>query len=391
MRVALLHNYYTSSGGEDVVFEAEAKLLRDEGHDVDVVAVANRPDATSGVVLAANSIWNHNVYRNLRKRIAQFRPEIVHIHNTFHSLSMSVAHAAKAEGAAIVHTLHNFRPICANATLMRDGRPCELCLRQPLPIPSLVHRCYHGSLVQTAAVGVGSLIHSFLGTYSRTIDALVTPSDFAKSRFVQAGYPEELLLVKPHFVAEPADYRLGGGGDYALYVGRLSPEKGIDVLLDAWRQVGARIGLRIVGSGPLEQRVRAEAVSNSSITFLGQKPRDQVFELMRNALFLVVPSVSYETFGLVAIESLSVGTPVIASNVGALPEVVLDGNNGFLFERGNSKSLASAVDLAVGILTGDNKMRERARASFESRYSTSANYGILMRVYDIARARATEN
>jgi glycosyltransferase involved in cell wall biosynthesis len=253
-----------------------------------------------------------------------------------------VYYAADAERVAVVQTLHNYRLLCPSAVCFRDGHVCTDCLGKPVAWPAIRHACYRGSRSATAAVVTMLSVHRLLGTWHQKTSVYIVLTELARRLFMRAGLPADKLVLKPNFV-EP-DPGLGtGGGGYAIFVGRLSSEKGITVLLDAWRRIGGRIPLRIVGDGPLSSLVAEAAVRIPGVTWLGRQTREEIASLVGDAACLVFPSECYETFGRVIVEAFAGGTPVLAADHGAGGELVSDGITGLLFRHGDAHDLADKV------------------------------------------------
>jgi glycosyltransferase involved in cell wall biosynthesis len=228
-------------------------------------------------------------------------------------------------------------------------------------------------------------IHRAAGTWTRTVSRFITPTAFARNKFIEGGLPAERIAVKPNFLSQ--DPGMGAGnGNYALFVGRFSQEKGLDTLLNAWRQLKVRAPLKIVGDGPLAPMVQQAVATLQDVEWLGPRGHDEVLQVMANAAFQVIPNNSYETFGMVAMEAFAVGLPVIASRLGALAELVRDGETGKLFTAGSSEALAATIEWAVAHPDKLRAMRRDARLEFESKYTADANYSQLMQIYDSARA-----
>lgn len=387
MRVLLLHNRYQQPGGEDGVFAAESDLLEARGHQVlqytahnDRVAKMGRP------ALARATVWNGEVYRELRDLIRRERPYVAHFHNTFPLISPAAYHAARAEGVPVVQTLHNYRLLCPNAQFFRDGRVCEDCLGKAVPWPGVVHACYRGSRAASGTVAAMLTAHRALGTWSEKADAYVALTEFAREKFVQGGLPAERISVKPNFL--PEDPGVGEGrGDYFLFVGRLSGEKGVDALLAAWERLGERVRLKIVGDGPLAPGVARAAERLGGMEWLGRQPKDRVLGLMKDARALLFPSVWYEGFPVVFAEAFAVGLPIIASDLGSMSSLVDPGRTGLHFRPGDPKDLAARVEWASANPAELKRMRGEARAEFEARYTAGRNYQLLMEIYGKASER----
>jgi glycosyltransferase involved in cell wall biosynthesis len=390
MKVLLVHNSYQQPGGEDRVFALEADMLRAHGHEVLVYHAHN--DEVKGknpLSLFADTIWNSKVYFKIRDLIRRARPEILHAHNTFPLISPAVFHAAEQERVPVVQTLHNFRLLCPSATFFRAGRVCEDCVKTVVPWPGVLHACYRDSVPASAATAAMLTIHRALQTWEKKIAVYISLTDFARSKFIEGGLPAEKVVVKPNFVHP--DPGLGGGdGGYALFVGRLTPEKGISTLLEAWSRLGKTFPLEIAGDGPLAPQVAKAVEQNSGIRWLGWLPRDQVLERMKHASVLIVPSIWYEAFPMVIVEAFALGLPVIVSKLGSMSCVVDHGRTGLHFAAGDALGLVAQVQNFRGHYEESVYMRQQARLEFETKYTSEHNYGQLIQIYDRARASGRE-
>jgi len=382
MKILACHDYYQRKGGEDEVFEAETALLESRGHQIVRHVVHN--DSISGVNslgVGLRASWSRNSYRTLRELIRRERPRIAHFYNTFPLLSPSVYYAAKVEGLPVIQSLHNFRMLCLNATLYRDGRPCEDCAVRKLPGPGILHACYHSSTFQSIAVAVMNTVHRGLGTFNEKIDLfLLGSTETARRIFIRAGIEPSRILLKPNFTLP--DPGVGGGnGGYMLFVGRFDEEKGILDLLSAWDTMQHPPPLKIVGDGPLTPQVQIAAQSGGGIEWLGRLSLEKTMGLMQEAQALIFPSRWYEAMPRTIIDSFAAGTPVIGSNVGATGEMITDGETGFLFEGADPADLAATVSKVALHPQRLAVMRGNARREFESRYTAEANYELLMAAY----------
>jgi glycosyltransferase involved in cell wall biosynthesis len=388
MNIVMAHNFYQQSGGEDQVFAAEVDLLRRFGHRVETFVLHNDVvDVMSRAKALAATLWNRESYRAIRDLVHRTGATVVHFHNTFPLISPAGYKAASDAGAAVVQTLHNFRLICPNALLFREGHVCESCIGRTLPWPGVRHKCYRDSRTATGAVATMTAVHRALGTYNRLVDAYIAPSPSARAKLAEGGLPADRIVLKPHFV-DP-DPGLGpGGGGYALFAGRLSNEKGLEVLLDAWKLLGDMLPLKIVGDGPLASLVSDAVSRQPNIEWLGRRSIHDVYDLLGNAFLNVFPSRCYETFGRVAAEAFAKGTPVIASRHGAMADLVEDGRTGMLFEPGNHADLAEKIRVTLRHEGLHTTMRAEARRQYESHFTGQQNYQQLMDIYTQARKRA---
>lgn len=379
MKVLFIHTHYQQPGGEDEAFAAEAAVLRERGHEVVELTFCNRDlEELPPWRQVEVTLWNREAYRRMRETVRAYQADLVHVHNTFSLASPAVLHAAKTEGMPVAMTLHNYRLLCVNALFFREGRVCEDCLGR-LPWRGVVHGCYRDS--RLASLGVASMLalHRALGTWN-LVDRFIALTEFARQKFVEGGLPAEKIVVKPNFVHPDPGPGEGRGG-YALFVGRLSPEKGVGTLLRAWGLLGGRVPLKVVGDGPLAGEVREAARRLPGVEWLGRKSPEEVYALMGEAAFLVFPSEWYETFGRVAIEAFAKGTPVVASRIGAVGEVTEDGRTGLHFRPGDPEDLAAKVEWLLAHPTELARMRREARAEYEAKYTAERNYQLLMEIY----------
>jgi glycosyltransferase involved in cell wall biosynthesis len=378
VKILIAHNSYTKPGGEDVVFESESALLEQRGHDVVRYLVNNRETGDyNRAVLAVNSIWSTRVVGQVRSLIQQTRPDVMHVHNTMPLISPAIYHAAHAEGVPVVQTLHNFRLICPKADLLRDGKVCEACVGTWTYWPGVVHRCYRGSRMATAAVAAMILSHTVLRTWTSKIDHYIAMSEFMRRKYVQAGWPANKITVKPNFFDYAPDARRDRG-EYVLFAGRLSEEKGIKTLLGALDRMSKPPRVKIVGEGPL---MPENLESHSNVEWLGYLPRGRVIELMQGASVLIFPSEWYEGCPLTIIEAFATGLPVIASRLGNMAEMVTDGVTGRLFGPTDSADLATVIEWALSHPDETAGMGAHARREFEQKYTPQRNYEALMAIY----------
>jgi glycosyltransferase involved in cell wall biosynthesis len=384
MKVLAVHNYYQQPGGECQIFKTEADLLESNGHQVERYTLHNdQLQEMSTLSQVQATLWNQKVYQDVRSLIQRHRPQVAHFHNTFPLISPAAYYAAKAEGVAVVQTLHNYRLLCPNGLFFRSGKVCEDCLGQPIPWPGVVHGCYRESRPASAGVAATVTLHSWLGTWSKAVDVFIAYSQFALDKFITGGLPAEKFAFKTNFLHPAPEVGMGQGG-YALFVSRLSVEKGLGVLLSAWEQLDGKIPLKIVGDGPLAEQVQAAMTRMPEVEWLGRRPLEEVYQLMGEASFLVFPSEWYETFGRVAIEAFAKGTPVVASAIGAITELVEPGRTGLHFRPSDPQDLAQQVSWMLSHPEEVAKMRQNARAEFESKYTAQDNYKRLMEIYEQA-------
>ncbi len=387
MKVLLVHNYYQQGGGEDQVFLAEQDLLRSNGVDVLTYTASNDViEEQSRLKSASDTLWNRAAAGELAEMVRSGDVDVVHFHNTFPVISPAAYGAVRRAGAAVVQTLHNYRLLCANALLFRDGHVCEDCLGKTPPLPAVQHACYRDSRAASGVVVAMQTAHRLRGTYARDVDAYIALTDFARQKLVQGGLPADKMTVKPNFLAHDPGQG-GGAGGYALFVGRLTPEKGVETLLEAWKTLGPSLPLKIAGAGPLEGWVEQAARATPGAEFLGRQDRAQVLGLMKNAAMLIVPSRWYEMFPMTIVEAFAVGLPVVASDLGSLSSIIEHGRNGRHFEAGNAGDLAAQVGQLLARPQDLADMRARARQDYLRHYSAEANFQQLTEVYALALGR----
>ena len=384
-RILILHNAYKLRGGEDAVVEQEFELLRNGGHDVHLEIVSNDQIAGFGSKLKTFLSTPYNARRKdwLAKCVARVKPEVVHIHNFFPLLTPAVHEAGAEAGVAVVQTLHNYRTICAGATLLRDGVVCEKCLGGNRNW-GVIHRCYRGSLSGSLAV-VRMQERAFnRNVWSEQVHRFIALTEFGRSKFISAGIPSDRLAVKPNFVPDqgaPGEQQRHG----ALFVGRLSEEKGVSILIDAWRQL-PDFELTILGDGPEQDALKAAAPSN--VRFLGRQTPPAVRQSMMQAQLLVMPSLWYEGFPVTLVESFASGLPVLGSRLGAMKELIEPGVTGDLFTVGDAKDLAARARQLLANSESLADFGRKARGVYEARYTPTANLRRLEAIYAEAMALA---
>lgn len=382
MRILQVHNFYRQPGGEDQVCAAEHDLLTTHGHGV--IQYLKYNDAIRGMSAAGigmRTVWNADTYREVRNIIQREGPDIVHAHNTFPLVSPALYYAAAAERVPVVQTLHNYRLLCPAATFFRDGRVCEECIHSSVPYPSVVHACYRHSRPATAAVASMLMTHRVAATWKTKISAYIALTNFSKSKFIEGGLPAERIVVKPNCLTRDPGIGAGDGG-YALFAGRLTEEKGLPTILNVWEQLGSSIQLKIAGDGPLAGWVKERAAALPGVAWLGCCEHDVLMNLYQKAAFTVFPSQYYESLPMTIIESLACGTPVIASGLGAMNEIIADGVNGFRFRPGDESDLLHWIRAVLARPDDLTAMRQSTRLSYEQNYTAERNYDLLMHIYE---------
>jgi glycosyltransferase involved in cell wall biosynthesis len=381
MRIIVVHNRYRYAGGEDSVVRSEVEMLRSEGHTVELFEADNQ--SINGFVTkisAAGSLFrSSSSNRKMAELIRTFRPHLLHIHNWFPQISPSIIAVAREAGIPIVQTLHNFRMICANGVMFRDGKVCGDCLGKAFPPDATVHGCYGGSRIGSALVSAAFSYHRLAHTWDG-ISTFIALSEYQRRLLIQSGMEAGRITVKPNFVKDTGEVGNGRGG-YALFVGRLMPEKGIRTLLNAWDLNRVSLPLWIMGNGPLADEVRERAMTRSNVEYFGHQSAPDVFSAMSNARFLICASECVEAFGLTIVESLSRGTPVLAAYSDSVAELVEEGKTGLYFASGDADDLATKAAQLASDTSTYSEMRVQCRRTFEERYTDKSNYKLLMEIY----------
>ena len=384
MKLLVAHNFYKQPGGEDPCVAAEVAMLRAHGHEVTQYCLRNESiDAMGRLRLAARTIWSRTAVRELRELFRTHRPRIAHFHNTFPLISPSAYYAARAEGVRVVQTVHNFRLLCANALLFRNGEVCEDCLGKWIPWPGIAHKCYRDNRAASTVITTMLMTHRGLGTWSKAVDMYIALTEFGRRKLVEGGLPADKIAIKPNF-AYPDPGAGKGKGGHAVFVGRLSAEKGLDTLLKAWPHLGGGVPLKLLGDGPMATAVQDAAAKDSSIQWLGHVSREAVYGLVGEAMFLVLPSRCYETFSMAIVEAFAKGTPVVVSKLGAMAAIVDDGRTGLHFRPGDPADLAAKVRQILADPLELARMRRAARLEFDRNFTADANHKSLMAIYEQA-------
>lgn len=364
------------------MFLSEKALLETNGVDVVTHERFNDNIDDSTLVkkwnLAKATAWSDLSFRAVRDTIKKTKPTVAHFHNTFPQVSPSAYAACRAEGVPVVQTLHNYRFLCAGGLLLRDGQPCEQCVGKTL-LPALRYRCYRNSLPATLAVV--RYIQSTQNMASHgMVDRFIALTEMAKQRFIAGGLPADKIMVKPNFV-QNMPFFVGTRQHHAVYVGRLTAEKGVRTLIRAWKDV-VGVPLHVYGDGELrselQERVREDC---SNVIFHGFRPRSEVMSSVQSALLQVIPSEWYEGFPLVVLEAYSLGIPVVVSKIGSLDEIVEEGVTGFKFTPGDSSELAMKINSLARLPARLRKVAAAARRVFDNQYSAESSLNTLVSLY----------
>ena len=378
MKILQIHNKYQLSGGEDSVVENEKRLLESKGHEVfpyikDNSEISNY-SVFKKVALIQSSVWSNESYDEVIEIIKRIEPDICHVHNYMPLISPAVFYACKEVNIPVVQTLHNYRMLCTNAYLFRDGKVCEECIDKSL-YHSLKYRCYRNSIIQTLTVARMIEQNKKKGTFNEEVDGYICLSNFARVKFIEGGLPKEKLFLKPNFLFEDPGYS-DNEENYFFFAGRLDETKGVHILIKVIKQLPG-IKFKVAGEGPYQKKM----IDINNLEYKGHLIKDKLLQYLKNSVALIFPSVLYETFGLLIIEAFACGKPVIASRLGAMAELVEVGKTGLLFEPGSAKDLELKIKWAVENPEEIKQMGKNARREYEMKYTASKNYSVLMDIY----------
>ncbi|MEM6857063.1 MAG: glycosyltransferase family 4 protein [Pseudomonadota bacterium] len=390
MQVLQVHNYYRTSApsGENKVVDAERKLLRENGHVVEMLVRHNddldRMGAKGALIGAAATAWNPFARRAMKTALADFDADVVHVHNTFPQLSPAIFPAISGRQGRVI-TLHNYRTVCPAALPMREGEVCTECIDTRSALPALRYGCYRSSRLATLPLAAKVMAHRAAGTWRNHVDAFIVFTQFQRELMAKAGFPRELIHIKPNFFPDnPAMIPFAKRAERVLFVGRLTPEKGVQTLIEAWRQWGETAPpLRILGDGELRS-VLEEKAAGLPIEFFGQVDPEVVVREVGNARLVVVPSQWFEGFPMVLQEAFALGTPAAVSEIGPLPSLVEEGELGGVFRPKDPASLCHEIQRLWSDQDALARKAECARKTFESQYTQGANLKALLEIYEAA-------
>ncbi len=380
MRILSIHNRYLQPGGEDSVVQAERKLLTQHGHEVITYDESNQRIAQLGNLRTAiRTVWSQESYGHVLQLIRQQNPDVISVHNFFPLISPSLYYAAARHNVPVLQTLHNYRLLCPGAYLLRNNTICEDCVGKLFPIKGIQHCCYRNSLRGSIAVGCLIGFHKLIRTWQSKVARYVVLTEFAKQKFVTGGLPEKKIEVKPNFIElDPGEG--GHNSNSVLFVGRLSEEKGILPLVQAWKKQKIQNKLLIAGTGPLHSRITALVCGCENVVLLGQLPMNQVYRKMKDASCLVFPSLWYEGMPRTIIEAFACGLPVVASRLGGIEEMITDDVSGLLAEP-NADDLIAKLNQVLSDAVLRRKLSRGARLAYENKYTAETNYRLMIDIY----------
>ncbi len=392
MKILFVHNKYQQRGGEDVAVELESSLLSEKGHIVEILFFDNAEieSGNNSLVKGVRAIYNRHSSRLLTKKVAEFQPDILHIHNLFFIASPSILYAAWKKNIPVVQTIHNYRLICANALLLRNNHPCEKCIHNIFPLSGIIYKCYRNSSSASALVTLITSWHKLIGTWQKKVDKYIALTHFAKNKLDHSSLNPQpnQIVVKPNFIPDPgANHSVRE--NFFLFVGRLSPEKGANFLCEAFAKLQHQ--LIIAGDGPEKEKLEKQYSGFTNISFIGQRERTAVLNLMGKCKALIIPSLWYEGLPFTMLEAFSFGTPVLASKLGGMEESIDAGKNGFLFQPNDPASIIDCIMHFLESTKYDPGIYTTTREIYLRKYHPESNYNSIMNIYEEVIKRKNTN
>lgn len=372
MKVLLINKYYYIKGGSETYFFGLKKMLEDNKNEVMTFSMKDNKnlyspyekyfveniDYDKGNILTKikNSlklIYSFESYNKLCKLLKDFKPDIAHINLIYHQLTPSVFFALKKYKVPIVFTVHDYKIICPNYKLYIKNHICEKCNNGKY-YNCILNKCHKNSILFSMLMTIEAYVHKFLKSYEIP-DKIICPSRYIQEKLIKFNINPDKLVQISNFLSEDyqrlANPKMAIKENSILYFGRLSEEKGINTLIEAKKLIDDNVILKIIGEGPLKEnlieKVRKEKIKN--IQFLGFKTGEDLINEIRKCKCSILPSNCNETFGLTIIESFCLETPVIGSNIGAIPELITENITGYLFEANNVQELAIKINKLMGL------------------------------------------
>lgn len=398
----MLNNFNYLRGGAETVFLSEVALLKKQGHRVAVFSrkhpdnlpaeferffpsemiTDNLSPSAKGLRSLLGLFYSLESKKCLNAMLQEIRVDVAHVHNIYGRLTTSILDALNANGIPVVMTLHDYKLICPNYKLMHHGKICEDCLGDRY-YNAVLNRCHKNSLIASAIYALETSFNFLFKKYHQSVNYFISPSQFLKSKLVEFGWPEQRIVYIPNFLSIAEIEPHYCPGEYLLYLGRLSSEKGIETLIRAFSNLPYDgIQLKIAGEGPLEAVLKARAAGDRRISFCGYLSGEPLADITRKAMAVVVPSEWYENAPLSVLEAMAYGKPVIGARIGGIPEMIDDGQNGLLFASGDTRGLTQAMSTLIemdGATLTD--MGRSARRKVEVEYNSDLHYERLIDIY----------
>lgn len=382
MRILQIHNKYIEKGGEDAVVANERLLLQHNGHEVALCEFDNHDlEGLSKIKLLQRTLFNQKAYQKTKAHIDSFKPDIVHIHNVYYDASCSIFWAIKKKNIPAVMTIHNYRLGCIQGLLFRDNAVCQLCLDKKTSYYGLKYRCFKDSFIKSLQLTLVNKFNQWTIRYKNPVKTYIFLAEFTKNLLTPIlGLKNTEGTIKSNYVNDFGATPMSERDDFYLFVGRLNEQKGVKVLIEAFKKNGKRLDL--IGSGPLDDYVKEAAQNHPNIHYLGYANGTFIIEKLKKSKALIVPSLTYEGQPMTILEAFSTGTPVLAANTKNLDTLISVGQNGFLFDTTNADAITKIVDTFD---TSDTpKMYAEARKTYQEKFSPLSNYKQLMAIYTAA-------
>lgn len=408
MRILLVnYRYFISGGPEKYMFNIK-KMLEDNGHEVIPFSVHSNknveteyskyfiePIGSRDAVyynevkktpksiwqMVTRSIYSGEVKKAIQQEINDIKPDLVYIIHFVNKLSPSVITGAKQMGLPVVLRLSDYFLLCPRFDFIYQKQVCEDCLKSGY-MTCIKRNCVQGSKAASLIRVLSMKIHSLIKVYDK-VDAFITPSEFLRKKLIDNGFPAEKIHCIPTFTASKSEVGEQQVGTYGLYFGRVTEEKGVETAVRAYEKMADK-QLKIMGDDTTEECIRLKEYVKkkglNNIEFLGFMSGTELEEIIKRARFALIPSIWYDNLPNTALESFQYSKPVIASDIGSLPELVIDGENGYLFEPGNADDLKAKIEL----LNDDEKimtMGRKSRELLEERFAPTRHYNALLQVF----------
>ena len=402
MRILTVNNYHYRRGGSEACYLDFNEVLQQHGHTVINFSTQmpqnlacrwadyfikeieyERLSPLGKLGNACKIIYSREARKKIERLLRDTGPQVAHLHNIYHHLSPSILEAIKGHGLPAVMTLHDLKRLCPAYNMLRQGKVCESCGGTKF-YRAVLHRCLKGSLALSALIALEMYLHKWWGIYEKNIDVFISPSRFLRNKLLEYGFCADKIVYIPNFVRLERFSPDFAAGDYILYVGRLSPEKGIITLLEAMAEL-RHLPLKIVGGGPqleeIEYLIAQRDLSN--VQLLGYRGPEELAALYRGAKFVVLPSEWYENAPLAILEAFACGKPVIGADIGGIPELIgSGGEHGLLFTPGRADDLAQKISSLVASGALMREMGKRARKSAQEKFSPKTHYRQMLAVYE---------
>lgn len=396
MKVLLINNFHYRKGGSETVYFNTGRLLEKMGHEVLYFSFQdekNEPCAqqeyfpvhSSGKVRQALDYFgNRNVAERLDALLYAEKPDIAHVHLIWGGISPSIFKVLEKHDVPLVHTVHDYRMVCPAYTFRNGlGEICEQCTRRHY-FACTKFRCSKGSLAQSAMMTAEMYWRSWFHNPLKHIGGFLFVSKFAESKHIEhnPGFARAKRTVLYNSVSVPASEVSPKRGDYFLYYGRLSYEKGVEDLLMAFATKDAP-ALKVVGTGPMEKDLKALAAGYDNVEFLGYRSGQALFDLVKNSSYVIVPSRWYENNPMTIVEAYAYGKPVIGARIGGIPEILEGKGTGYIYESGDVGDLIRVTEEARNASDEQYaEMSKAARTFYEANFSEEEHSRRLVEFYN---------